>query len=257
MLDRMDDALEPLARTFTGKSVWDEMKENALKATRNTGGGARVTVKWLAKLCTAQPGLKVHVAGHSAGSIFHAPLVAALDEAGIRIASCTLWAPACTVALFKEFYAPLVARGRIGRTAIFALTDDVEQDDNCANIYHKSLLYLVSNAFEDKARIPVFRDGEPILGMDKFLRQDSTVQALVKSGRLELILSPNDQRVGSTKASKARHHGDFDDDEATVKATLARILEVGSVASVDFKFHRSASSLRSKRLGADAASARS
>jgi Papain family cysteine protease len=256
MLDRLDDALEPLSRSLTGKSVWDEMKENALKASLNAGGGARLTVRLLAKLCAGMPQLKVHVVGHSAGSIFHAPLVAALDEAGIRIASCTLWAPACTVALFKEYYAPLISRGRIERAAIFALTDEIEKEDNCANIYHKSLLYLVSNAFEQKERIPLFREGEPILGMEKFLREDATVQTLVRNKRLDLILSPNDQRVGSIKASKSKHHGDFDDDEATVKATLARVLDVGSTAGVGLKFHRSASSLRSKRMSADTASPR-
>ena len=34
----------------------------------------------------------------------------------------------------------------IARFALFTLSDDVERDDNCANIYHKSLLYLISDA---------------------------------------------------------------------------------------------------------------
>ena len=38
---------------------------------------------------------------------------------------------------------PFVA-ARIKQFAIFTLTDRAEQDDDCANIYHKSLLYLVS-----------------------------------------------------------------------------------------------------------------
>jgi hypothetical protein len=42
MLDRLDDALEPLARVLTGKSAWDEMKQNALAASRP--GGAAVLV---------------------------------------------------------------------------------------------------------------------------------------------------------------------------------------------------------------------
>jgi hypothetical protein len=29
VLDRLDDALEPLARSLGGKALWDEMKENA------------------------------------------------------------------------------------------------------------------------------------------------------------------------------------------------------------------------------------
>jgi hypothetical protein len=102
MLDRFDDAMEPLARVLSGKSVWDEMKENALRATQSEEGGARLVVKRLADLLKDHRKLKVHVVGHSAGSIFHASLVTALDEAGIPIESCTLWAPACTVGLFKE-----------------------------------------------------------------------------------------------------------------------------------------------------------
>lgn len=34
MLDRLDDALEPIARKLTGKAGWDEMKKNAV-LTRN------------------------------------------------------------------------------------------------------------------------------------------------------------------------------------------------------------------------------
>src|SRR5690606_10341590 len=41
MLDRLDDALEPVARVLSGKAAWDEMKENALAATTHRQGGAR------------------------------------------------------------------------------------------------------------------------------------------------------------------------------------------------------------------------
>ncbi len=100
MLDRLDDALEPLARILTGKSVWDEMKENAIKASESPTGGARLVAGLLAGLCKNRPKLKVHVVGHSAGAIFHAPLVAALSNAGVTIETCTLWAPACNMTLF-------------------------------------------------------------------------------------------------------------------------------------------------------------
>lgn len=46
--------------------------------------------------------------------------------------------------------------------------------------------------------------------------------------------------------STARHHGDFDDDEATVKATLARMLG-GEAVRGGFDFKRTKSSLRMKR----------
>jgi len=256
MLDRLDDALEPLARVLSGKAAWDEMKENALGATQNTKGGARAVVGHLKRLIDklpAQQAPKIHLVGHSAGSIFHAPLLTALNNAGIDVESVTLWAPACTVELFKQHYLPAIKKKRVKRFALFALSDKSEQDDNCASIYHKSLLYLVSHAFENKPRIPLFRDGVPILGMEKYLRKDAELTALFKGENGNLIISPNTRPLNSIDASTALHHGDFDDDAATVRATLRRILGDGLGKSEVISFQRSASSLRERRVRADKA----
>lgn len=254
MLDRLDDALEPLARTLSGKAGWDEMKENALAATASTKGGARAVVAHLVRLLDKLPkeqAVKIHVVGHSAGSIFHAPLITALNNAGVDVESCTLWAPACTVELFKQHYVPAIRKQRIRRFALFALSDKTEQDDHCASIYHKSLLYLVSHAFEDKPRIPLFRPGVPILGMEKYIRADADLQALFKSGNADLVISPNDRKTDNIGASTALHHGDFDDDPATVRATLRRVLGDGPLKTEGvMKFQRSAASLRESRIRA-------
>jgi hypothetical protein len=261
MLDRLDDALEPIARLFTGKAEWDEMKENALRATTTASGGARLAADEIALLAQRFPELEIHVVGHSAGSIFHAPLVQYLSAAGpiktgplaaakvnglgLKIKTCTLWAPACTTKLFKDSYLPLLKRGAIGAFTLFTLTDKAEQDDNCAKIYNKSLLYLVSNAFEDEPRIPIFRsEGDAILGMEKFIIADNELQALFdETSQLDTtwLLSPNTVAIGSADGSRSAHHGDFDDDKATVMATLARIVGEGT-SKADFKFQRTASS---------------
>jgi predicted alpha/beta hydrolase family esterase len=256
MLDRLDDALEPLARVLSGKAAWDEMKENALRASKNAKGGARAVVGHLKRLIDKLPARqvpKIHLVGHSAGSIFHAPFITALNDAGIDIESVTLWAPACTVELFKQHYLAAMKKKRIKRFALFALSDKAEQDDSCANIYHKSLLYLVSHAFEDKPRIPLFQEGVPILGMEKYLRRDADLTALFKDENASLVISPNNRPLNSIDASTSLHHGDFDDDPATVRATLRRILGDGQGKSEVINFQRSASSLRERRLGADKA----
>jgi hypothetical protein len=261
MLDRLDDLLEPLARTLTGKAGWDEMKENATRATVKKDGGAQIALQHLAAVVKSDPSVEIHVAGHSAGAIFHAPLVQMVASSGkvgsgpmkgqtglgLKIASCTLWAPACTVELFKQTYLPLLKKGLIERFALFTLNDSAEQDDDCANIYHKSLPYLVSNAFEDKPHIPLIRDGEPILGMEKFVRADGDVSNLFQSPSANWILSPNNAPEGSKDAARAQHHGDFDDDKCTLRATLARILDQPQVAG-EFMINRNASSLRDKRM---------
>jgi hypothetical protein len=267
MLDRLDDALEPVARQVGGKAEWDEMKENATLASTSATGGARVVARALADLVAADPSVEIHVAGHSAGGIFHAPLVQLLTGPagqkfkdgpmagkaglGLTVATCTLWAPACTVDLFKQAYVPALGAGLIGRFALFTLTDQAEQDDNCAGIYNKSLLYLASNAFEAKERIPLFRDGWPVLGMEKFVRADGDLTRLLRGANAQWVLSPNNEPVGSPAASRSTTHGGFDDDPATLRATLARVTGVpaGKAAFTEMVMHASAELLSGRRLG--------
>jgi hypothetical protein len=244
MLDRLDDALEPLARVIGGKSEWSEMKENATLAS---GAGLRVVMEQVAKLKAKYPALEVHMVGHSAGSILLGGMIAVMTAADspyrVPIASCTLWAPACTVDVYRQQYLPAITSGQLERFGLFTLTDKAERDDHCANIYHKSLLYLVSNAFETRWRKPLFgvTDGEPLLGMEKFVR------ALPEGERpADWVLSPNTIALGDQNASRATAHGAFDDDAATLQATLARILNKSSTA-VKFVRHRSGSANRARR----------
>ena len=262
LLDRLDDALEPIARVVTGKAAWDEMKENAVGASA-PGGGAQLAIDHVGRLLKAFPTLEIHLVGHSAGAVFHAPLVQLLATRGLKIASCTLWAPACRMDLFKAVYLPAVQSKAIGRFAVFVLDDATEQDDNCAKIYNKSLLYLVSNAFESPARIPLLRDGVPLLGLRKSIESDAAAKALFAGGQADLVVAPNARPQGAPDASGARHHGDVDDDNPNVLATLARLTGAPAVPPVRaakagvapapaIRFMPSPASLRERRLSMDA-----
>jgi len=154
-----------------------------------------------------------------------------------------MWAPACTMDFYRENYLPAIRGGSIKEFSVFTLTDRAEKDDDCANIYHKSLLYLVSHAFEKELRKPWFSDadGEPLLGMEKFLKK-LPARELPK----EWVLSPNAVPEGRPGAARATTHGGFDDDGATLRATLARILGE-SAGKVEFAHHRSESAQRGRR----------
>lgn len=290
LLNRVDDALEPIARRATGKLEWDQMKQNGLGATLLADGGARLVAAYVQQL--AAQGVEVHVAGHSAGSIFMAPLVQLLatngaidwtgmpDTAGlvhpatdqglgVPIKSVSMWAPACTIDLFARCYKPAVDAGQVERFALFTLTDKAEQDDNCGRIYNKSLLYLVSHAFEATARNPLIPVGDKganlsaagvgILGMEWWLTRHPLTrgwfQRLEGSGdaaqekKAVWVLSPNAVEEGARNGSTAKHHGDFDDDAATVKATLARILGRQRLAAgaVKLSFESTSASRRDRR----------
>jgi len=276
MLDRLDDALEPIARYLTGKAEWSEMKENAVLATEKSDsdprktGGARFTAERLAELIGAGGDYEIHVVGHSAGAIFLAHLVQKLAIQGpiasgplkgeeglaLPIKTCALWAPACTMSLFNETYRPLVETGAIKRFALFTLTDEAEREDDCAGIYHKSLLYLISNAFEERFHIPGFPQhaGEPLLGMEKWVERPASRGGLAGffGKNAEWVRSPNQAADGSPERSTARHHDDFDDDLPTLQATLARILARQNVKA-GLTFQSSASSLRDRRRRIDRA----
>jgi len=235
--DRIDDMLEPLARRLTGKLLWDEMKENAMAAS-GPGGGAALVAACVADLKKRHPDIGIHLVGHSAGAILHAPFAQLLGTVGtissgpasgmqghgVRIDSCTLWAPACTMDVYRASYKPLIDDEAIERFAVFTLSDEAERDDDCVQLYKKSLLYLVSHAFEERPRIPLLRDGATILGMARDLANDKQWNDLVKENRVEWIVAPNNEPAGSPHASSARHHGDFDNDRHTVLATLSRIV---------------------------------
>lgn len=214
LLDRIDDTIEPLARNIGIKTLWEEMKQNARMASTTADGGLHQILDLLPQ------NAELHLVGHSAGAILHAHLADALAKKQRQVESCTLWAPACTVALFNSTYVPLLNEGRIAHMNLFVLSDKAERDDNCAEVYHKSLLYLISNALERTPHIPLRQDGEPLLGLERYLEG---LQASLPES-LELVVAPNRQedRLGS----QAKHHGDFDDDPATIRATLMRILGV-------------------------------
>lgn len=261
LLDRLDDAIEPLARTLGGKHQWDEMTENGILATKNSDGAGRVVLKELDKLLDNNPDIEVHIAAHSAGSIFLAPLVQLLTTSGKvktgpmkgkpghghTVTSCNLWAPAITVDLFKETYLPAISENSIKKFDLYTLTDKAERDDHCANIYNKSILYLVSHAFEEKLRIPLIRDrGEPLLGLAKHVEQDTDLKSLFETAQANWFQAPNNSAEGQIGASRCQRHGDFDDDKSTLISTVSKILGHEATKS-DVEFQRSADSLRDKR----------
>jgi hypothetical protein len=261
LLDRLDDTLEPIARPI-GKPVWGEMKENALLATEGSDGGAKFVLQNLKTLLKADPSWEIHIAGHSAGSIFMAPVVEWFRSEGLKVGTLSLWAPACTMKLFHDYYMPALTAKTVESFSLFTLKDAAEQDDDCANIYNKSLLYLVANAFEETSGL-FFADGEPLLGMEQFIiadpafetptekkirSQNPPVVPILGLKNAEWIRSPNGLIEGNVNAAHARRHGDFDDDKATVLATLRRIVGTSDLPSQsDVEFAPSATAMRDRR----------
>jgi len=231
LLDRFDDTLEPVARHLGGRRIWEEIKQNAMAASLSAAGGARILATEIASL-SAKHKFEIHLVGHSAGSVLHAPLLDLLTRPtaegghGLTVESCALWAPACTIDLYEQFYQPALESGRLKHLRLFTLTDSAERDDHCAHIYNKSLLYFVAHAFERRERIPLFRpDGTPLLGMTKFAKRTKSLTSAIKRGRAVWVQSPTSgSGAGSVGASLSTEHGGFDDDPATVATTVGLLI---------------------------------
>ena len=236
-----DPAIEIMAK-IPGTIAWNGMKESARRASSDDAGGgyaggALHFARKLAALVAAGQvaRLTVHAVGHSAGAIFHAHLVPRLVDLGVTIDSMAMLAPAARVDLFKDKLMPLVGSG-IARMSCFTMEEDAERQDDCFGVYHKSLLYLVSRAFEGAAV------RKPIVGLEESIRKDTELKALfgLEGGgaRAELHLSYAPGR-DPNPLTQALRHGDFDNDPKTMSAVLRRILgaeDQSEIGEDDFPF---------------------
>ena len=217
------DKLVEKATRRAGRALWREMKSDAYAAFQSNSRPGRQTIKaFLDSMNQADTHpKKVHMVGHSTGAILIAHALRGLSKTAgnLRIASVSLFAPACTVELFESHYRPLLeapkAEFGIDKMNVYNLTEDLEEDDNVVHVYRKSLLFLVSNAFEEESEAP-------ILGMEKFSKE------IDRPRGFNLVYSDG---PGSNR-SESETHGGFDNDPATMNDMLKTVL--GRNPSVKF-----------------------
>jgi hypothetical protein len=223
-----DPLVAAIARRLGGESVWSGMKRDAEQAVLPDGAATYVAQR-LKRFCDTYKGqVELHAVGHSAGSVFHSHFIPLSTVTGNPFFTTTSFmAPAVTVETFLNLLTMDDGHGRrvpkpeLGHLALFTMKRDFEKQDNCINIYHQSLLYLIYHAFE--AVNPT-----PILGLEESLRGDSQLAQLMGLGgapstNAEVIWSTTSATTGCS-ATEAIHHGDFSNDPPTLNSILRRIL---------------------------------
>jgi hypothetical protein len=247
LADQKDRAIESIGRPF-GRGIWGEMRENAERGME-TGHGIDLLVRNLARLARglAEDGrtLELHLVGHSAGATLLGHVlehVLAVEREAIdRIASCTLFAPACSVRFANQHYVAASAAGLlpIERLWIECLSDENEKRDGLPSpsvgLYGKSLLYLVSRALDDTRKIPLLglaRAHEPKYASDTDQWAGShlpdvrtwqrTWRARGGARRTGIVI---DSAVRYTKENDRVQatHGSFDNNIDVLSAMLRRI----------------------------------
>ena len=240
-LEILDRTIE-LTASKPGTMLWDEMKENAMLASAKDRSMDTVAIEALKAFSLVNTSTKnnweLHIVAHSAGSIFTAYAIDTLLQIGVPIQSVQFMAPAITIDLFKDKLLNHINKGDCPLPTMYVLSDTGERDDNVGP-YGKSLLYLVSNSFEDKRNTP-------ILGMERFINAknkeltkpgndfvDRTISKMftdAKSRWPSLVISgavlpdKNAKEKPRPDLSRSESHGGFDNDAATLNSVLYRIL---------------------------------
>lgn len=251
--DRRDMTFEQLARRLGARAIWVQIKQNA-EASAMHSGGLKLLSRYIREFCDDEeiPDFKVHLIGHSAGSIlighmirdFAETLVHRKDQLEGLVGTLSLYAPACTVPFANKHFGQFgFEKGSIGQNAmmIHNLTDGLERDDfvRNENVYSKSVLYLVSRALEDDHKTP-------ILGMEKSWGEHAK-KALEEDFYLDKFkddLETWDKYTRDYKVSVQHYdkretlvrrdpeayiptaHGSFDNDIEIVENSVQRILGV-------------------------------
>ena len=255
LTEAKDRSLE-LTLARAGRALWNEMKENAELASnrRDRQGAVQLLAQTVRqRLAAGKAGAagewELHLVGHSAGSIFLAHAIDLLLDIGLPVKTLQFFAPAVTTALFKQKLVRLVEQGKCPMPSLFMLSDTAERDDEVGP-YGKSLLYLVSNAFEERVTPDDRRKGYvPLLGMQRFFADvnpadpNSGTEAIDATlakffgrkvdGRPSLVVASTaaagERGQDTGNVSQSRTHGGFDNDYETMNSALVRILGKGNV----------------------------
>jgi hypothetical protein len=167
--------------------------------------------------------VELHAVGHSAGSIFHSHFVPACHALGLPpFRTLQFLAPAVRVDTFLGQMGKLIGSDKaVNALTLFTMRKQYELDDNCFQIYRKSLLYLVAASAEGE------RD-TPLLGLEASLRGNAATRALFgldggPGAGGEVVWSTTAHAEGRS-ASQSTSHGGFDDDPATLSSVVRRVL---------------------------------
>jgi hypothetical protein len=226
LLEARDRTLE-LTVAGLGAALWREMKENARLASQHPDGkgGMQLLLEHAKRVLDPldegeRQAWELHVVGHSAGCIYAAHALTPLLSLGVSFKTIQFMAPAIRIDEFKKHFLEPIRNQTCPQPTLYILSDVGERDDDVGP-YGKSLLYLVSNAFEGRQRTP-------LLGMEEFIDRDAEIGAIFdqsSNGFSNLVVAgAADPRHDPANASQSDSHGGFDNDPATLNAVLWRIL---------------------------------
>lgn len=249
--DTADVLVEKTIGRRLARPLWSEMKENAMLAFTPRHGGDLLLDALQSLATTWGKDFELHLIGHSAGAIALGHLLRSREQRqlvtkdetlGGRLASIHLYAPACSVAFATAHYGKVMEQLHLE-----VLSDRMERRDKVTSLYHKSLLYFVSNALEGDLHTPLLGmerindtsytgwdgtsdTGEALLSW-RTAAKDADLQkrtVLVNTDSIPVATGAN----GVAEQAQAGH-GSFDNDINVITRTLEHITGAPLTMPVD------------------------
>ncbi len=207
--DWTDTLLERVTQPL-GYPLWMEMTEDTQLAFKTVSAAGSRTLTHLKAALMSVPAArrpKLHLAGHSAGSLWIGRLLNRWYKMdGVPIETLQLFAPACPMGFYRKNIKVHLGQSKVRALIHYHLDKERELDDNVARIYRKSLLYLVSHSYQSKSGTI------PIMGMEKYWGSES-------HSRITTYDTASHSAITSSDS-----HGGFDNDKSTMNHLLAEIL---------------------------------
>ena len=147
--------------------------------------------------------MKLHFMAQSAGVFLFSRALQLVLGLGRKFDTASLMAPACSLDHYEIAIKPFLDN-TVGRLNQYGLIEKREDEDK-VDVYGKSLLYLVSNALEDRC-------GMPLLGLEAHLKDHNLHR------RHTIYYAGRDRAV-----TDAEGHRGFDKDRKTMNHLLETI----------------------------------
>jgi len=227
----VEELLRELYLAEVGAGLWKLMKDKAQDMWRDNQGRTvedqfvgRYFLERLSVYIKENPGTKVDLIGHSAGSIAICHLLQYTQDLNytFKYRNIIFLAPACRVDLFKREISD--QQDRFEKIRIFTMNNKTECEDiMIPYFYTHSLLYLISGILEDRGD----SYDSYILGLQRHIAYEkpyniseleSINNYLYTSGFNRVSFSKTDSTVADELQTKAAKHGHFDEEEFTLKS---------------------------------------
>jgi len=232
----VEEVLRSAYGDLVGAAIWNQMKKDTLDSFADGADtcGLAVVKKLKSLEAKGKAFKKLTLVGHSTGAIYICNFLDVAKKVGLATPIQVIFlAPAVTCGRFAQAIDDH-GNERLKSFRMFAMKDERETEDEMLKpLYTRSLLYFVSGLLEGEAVGGGWNSilDMPLVGMARYYDMSKVfgddqavakVKAFFNDGAHRMVWSQTLDGADGLNSDAARH-GDFDNDEATLKSVSAII----------------------------------